>query len=358
MKADPRKDPEFVALRRLSATLGRDPLKTQAAGGNTSLKRDGILWIKASGTWLAEAEDRDIMVPVEIDPLLKAVEADDPRAEKATDFVSAALAANALRPSVETSVHAVIPARVVVHIHCVATVAVAVRTDAEQVLAQHLGNVPGVDWVFIPYVKPGVPLSRAIAAKLAPTTNVIVLGNHGLVVAADTVEEAELLLSRVATALETSPRKGTAPDLPALGRLAAGTPYRLPGDPVAHMVATEPASLAIARLGTLYPDHVVFLGPGITVLDEQDTPAALARRPGRPPAMLVLPGKGVLLLDTALRGADELARGLADVTARIPPDAPVQCLTGAQEDELVQWDAEVYRLKLAAEGRGGPSSAA
>ena len=74
--------------------------------------------------------------------------------------------------------------------------------------------------------------------------------------------------------------------------------------------------------------------------------------------MLVLPGKGVLLLDTALRGADELARGLADVTARVPPNAPVRCLTGAQEDELVQWDAEVYRLKLAAKGRRGPSSAA
>ena len=43
------------ALRTLSAKLGSDPLLVQAAGGNTSLKRDGIMWIKASGTWLRDA---------------------------------------------------------------------------------------------------------------------------------------------------------------------------------------------------------------------------------------------------------------------------------------------------------------
>ena len=117
-----------------------------------------------------------------------------------------------------------------------------------------------------------------------------------------------------------------------------------------------PPEGTIARLGTLYPDHVVFLGPGITVLADGDTPAALALRSDRPPTMLVLPGKGIVLLQSALRGADELARGLADVTGRIAVDAPLQTLTAAQEDELVQWDAEVYRLKLAAEGRRSAGS--
>src|SRR5690348_9287823 len=118
-------DPEFRALCALSAELGRNPLRTQAAGGNTSLKRGGVMWIKASGTWLAEAEVRDIMVPVALEPLRQALDRRDPRAEKATDFVPAHLNARGLRPSVETSVHAVIPQPVVVHIHCVATIALA-----------------------------------------------------------------------------------------------------------------------------------------------------------------------------------------------------------------------------------------
>ena len=101
MTAPIRDDPDFMALLRLSAELGRNPLRTQAAGGNTSLKRDGIMWIKASGTWLADAEDRDVMVPVALDALMKALATGDRRAETATDFVAAELNPSGLRPSVE-----------------------------------------------------------------------------------------------------------------------------------------------------------------------------------------------------------------------------------------------------------------
>src|SRR5215469_7299115 len=99
---------ELRALRELSAALGADPLLTQGAGGNTSIKRDGIMWIKASGTWLADALLEDIMTPVRLDPLRKAVADGDPRAPAAVDFVDPDLNANGLRPSIETSVHAII----------------------------------------------------------------------------------------------------------------------------------------------------------------------------------------------------------------------------------------------------------
>jgi rhamnose utilization protein RhaD (predicted bifunctional aldolase and dehydrogenase) len=342
-----RADPEFRALLALSAELGRNPLRTQAAGGNTSLKRDGVMWIKASGTWLAEAETRDIMVPVALVPLLDALAGGDARAEKATAFVLDAKNPSGLRPSVETSVHAVIPQAVVVHIHCVATTALAVRTDAERAIDARLHDLPGVDWIFVPYVKPGVPLSRVIAARLKPTTNVIVLGNHGLIVAAGTVAEADALVHRVCGALEVEPRLPAAADIAGLARIAQGSPYRLPADSAAHGVALDAASLAVARLGSLYPDHVVFLDRGITLLPDSARPVDVTSAP-TPPLMLVLPGKGVLLHDSALRGADELARGLADVTARIPAGATVRCLTRAEEDELIQWDAEIYRQSLAA----------
>lgn len=47
---------EMMSLRELSARIGRDPLLVQACSGNTSIKLDGVLWIKASGTWLADVE--------------------------------------------------------------------------------------------------------------------------------------------------------------------------------------------------------------------------------------------------------------------------------------------------------------
>jgi rhamnose utilization protein RhaD (predicted bifunctional aldolase and dehydrogenase) len=36
----------------LTGALGADPLLTQAAGGGTSIKLDGVMWTKASEKWL------------------------------------------------------------------------------------------------------------------------------------------------------------------------------------------------------------------------------------------------------------------------------------------------------------------
>jgi rhamnose utilization protein RhaD (predicted bifunctional aldolase and dehydrogenase) len=346
-------DAEFRALLTLSARLGRDSTRTQAAGGNTSLKRDGVLSIKASGTWLADAETRDIMVPVDLAPLLAALRAGDPRVERAIEFVPQEPNPHGLRPSVETAVHAVIPFPVVVHIHCVNTIAVAVRADAATLVRERLASLADAAPAFIPYVQPGVPLARVIA-RLPPATNVIVLGNHGLVVAGATVAATEDLLERVCAAFAAPRRPGGRADLAGLAALAAGSPYRLPADALAHDVATDPDSLAIARQGTLYPDHVVFLGPGIVVLEGRSIREVLdqcetANLP--PPPMLVLPGRGVLLHASVLRGADELARGLAEVAARIPRSARLTLLTREHENQLVHWDAEIYRRALAGRSR-------
>ena len=57
---------EFASLRDFSARVGGDPLLVQASNGNTSIKLDGILWIKASGKWLAHAMQEEMFVPLEL----------------------------------------------------------------------------------------------------------------------------------------------------------------------------------------------------------------------------------------------------------------------------------------------------
>ena len=53
------------AFRTLSARLGQDPLRVQGPGGNTSIKSNDVMWIKASGTELANAESDPIFVAVD-----------------------------------------------------------------------------------------------------------------------------------------------------------------------------------------------------------------------------------------------------------------------------------------------------
>ena len=339
-------DSEFHALRKLSAALGVDPLRTQGAGGNTSIKRDGVMWIKASGTWLADALAQDIMTPVRLDPLRKAIADGDPRAAAAVDFVDAQLNASGLRPSIETSVHAIIPAPVVVHIHCVNTIALAVRHDGEPLARERLRPHADVVLAFIPYRKPGLPLAHAIAEQLTKDTNVVVLANHGLVVAGRTVAEVADRIERVCKALSAPARAAPQVGAESLASIIEGSDYRLPRDPGVHAIALDPKSLAIARLGSLYPDHVVFLGPGL-VETSVDAGRLRATPEGRrPPLMMALPGLGVVLHRSTSKNAEAMARCLADVAARIPDEAPVRVLTGAEEQELMNWEAEAYRQAI------------
>ena len=128
-----------------------------------------------------------------------------------------------LRPSIETSVHGLMPQKVVLHVHCVNTIAWAIREDAEAQLQQRLS---AFNWSFIPYARPGLQLSRAIRSNLKSGSDVMVLQNHGLAVAAETVAEAEALLREVVEPLQCPQREFSKPDFAALEKACAGTDYR------------------------------------------------------------------------------------------------------------------------------------
>jgi rhamnose utilization protein RhaD (predicted bifunctional aldolase and dehydrogenase) len=340
---------ETSSLKALSARVGANPLLVQAAGGNTSLKQGDVMWIKASGTWLRHAEARNIFVPVAIAPLLAALDRDDPACETCADFVRDDLNSLGLRPSIETTVHASLAHKVVVHVHCIATISLAVRTDAESVLAPLLRDFR---WVFVPYRRPGLPLAREIRERLKPDTDVLVLGNHGLVVAGESVAEAAERLDQVVQALTRRARPMRVGPEPGLARLAQDSGYLPSSDPGIHSLALDPVSLAVARKGTLYPDHIVFLGAGIAAAEGGEAPELAARRvglEGRPePKLIVVPNQGVLLPRDATPAIHAMARCLADVAVRLESSDPVRTLTREEELALINWDAEKYRQSLPA----------
>ena len=110
---------EIQTLRELTERVGGNPLLTQASTGNTSIKLDGILWIKASGRWMADALQDDILIPLDlVDVRAECLQRDVDPAER---YPGASL---------ETAMHAILPHRVVLHAHCVNTISCAVRRTA------------------------------------------------------------------------------------------------------------------------------------------------------------------------------------------------------------------------------------
>jgi rhamnose utilization protein RhaD (predicted bifunctional aldolase and dehydrogenase) len=322
---------ELDQLRDLSARVGADPLLVQAAGGNTSLKDGGTMWIKASGTWLKDAASRDIFVPLDHARIMTALAANDPACESCTGFVRTDLNATGLRPSIETTVHALMPQRVVVHVHCVNTIAWAIRSDAEARLGERLA---GFNWTFIPYARPGLPLAGAIASRMRPNVDVLVLGNHGLVVAAATVADAEALLDRVVAAGRRPLRAAIPPDRDALSRLCAGTSYHPAASDETHALATDRLALARGKEKVFYPDHVVFLGVGVATDFSTSAP------------LVAIPGTGVVIHKDAKPAIEPMGRCLADVMRRVEDEDPLVALSDAEIDRLVNWDAEKYRQTL------------
>jgi rhamnose utilization protein RhaD (predicted bifunctional aldolase and dehydrogenase) len=342
--------PAFEAFLDLSRQIGTDVLKTQGAGGNTSIKHDGMMWVKASGTWLAHAGTRDIMVPLVVEPLVDALRQRDPRAEKATDFIISDLNASGLRPSIEASFHASLPQNVVAHYHCVNAIALSVLADRETLIAERLATLPDLTWATIPYRRPGTPLAREIDNVAANRPDILILYNHGIIVTGDTVEEVRERIARVTAALSVEERAAKPVDMAALEALAAGSDFHAAEDVGSHKTALSPESLAIATGGSLYPDHVIFLGTEIGVLAEGETAKAYcdARKAQNLtiPKMLLAPGLGVLLANELTDGGRVMARCLAEVAVRVPAGAPVVYLDQEQEYELTHWEAEQYRQAL------------
>jgi rhamnose utilization protein RhaD (predicted bifunctional aldolase and dehydrogenase) len=343
------RDATFGRFLSMSKWLGTDILKTQGAGGNTSLKDGDTMWVKASGTWLAQAEDGDIMVPVGVTPLIEALRSGDPRAEKATDFVVGSLNTSGLRPSIETSFHAALPNRVVAHYHCVDAIALSVIEERDRILQERLAGI-GLTWATVPYRRPGTPLAREVDRAAAARPDVLVLYNHGIIVTGDTVEETIERIDRVSRALAIEPRRTPDPNLDRLKELSAGTGYAPAPDVHSHQLALSASNIRLATAGSMYPDHVIFLGTKIGVLEDgRALPAYLdsfAARGETVPKMIIVPEQGILLSTDLTPGGQVMARCLAEVVARIPETARVVYLNEDDEYELVNWEAEQYRQAL------------
>jgi rhamnose utilization protein RhaD (predicted bifunctional aldolase and dehydrogenase) len=313
--------PEFRRLLELTGRVGRNPLLTQASTGNSSAKLDGILWIKASGKWMADALRDDILMPLDLKQVL-------------TECLRQGLdpAERYPRASLETAMHAALPHRIVLHVHCVNTIAWAVRADA---FTQLQTRLEGLRWQWVPYTASGLPLSRAIerARSARPDADLFVLGNHGLVIGADDPDGVEALLLEITRRLAIPARQAPPPDYSRLEDLCADRRWQLPDDNVVHALGTDRISQAILARGVLYPCQAIFSGALRSALFR---PLPRSHLQGhwqthfRARPFLIVEDCGVIVNRAA--SAPELAMmcGLAQVVQRLSASTPLRYLSGAE----------------------------
>ncbi len=340
-----RLERELAGLRELSARAGNDPLLVQASNGNTSIKLEGVLWIKGSGKWLARANQEEILIPVDLAEAREAVEQTEEIAEQQ-------VSRNRMRPSIETAMHAVLPHRVVIHVHSVNTIAWAIRLDG---LDELTARLRGLHWQWIPYAASGIPLAREIemAVARAKNTNVFILANHGLVVCGQDCTAAEELLWEVERRLVIPPRSFPMSDRAVLGNIARFSGWQYPDFDPLHALGTDEEALKILTGGVLYPCQAIFLREMLvlppTIFGSRLT--ARLTRGERPPSFVVVERGGVMLNENMTGAERANLIGLVGVIRRTKESARLRYLTREEVQRVLNEGARGYRDEAETEAR-------
>jgi rhamnose utilization protein RhaD (predicted bifunctional aldolase and dehydrogenase) len=327
-------DAELWRLLDLALRVGSDPLLTQASTGNISIKRNGVLWIKASGRWMADAASGDILIPLDLTQLLN--DCLRRRVDPADCYLGA---------STETALHAVLPHRIVLHVHCVNTIAWAVRCDGAVRLEEML---QGLSWRWVPYVASGLPLSHAVERVLYadPDTDVFILGNHGLVVCGNEPDAVEQLLDEVIRRVSIPSRALCPHDYVELRAMSRNSGWTLPEDERIHTLGTDPISRRILAGGILYPCQAIFSdisarNPFLPSSDFEsccDSDALYSDRPFR-----IFEGRGILVSEAISSATLAMLCGLAEVLQRLHASAPVRYLTELEIAAIPRETVHRYR---------------
>ena len=196
MKVDTKKSTPLQQLVEYSRRLGADDTLVLSGGGNTSVKAIGtdvagrpidILYIKGSGSDLAAVQARDF-APLRLEDLLVLRDRAGMTDEEMVEWLlRCKLDPAAPRPSIETLLHAFIPAASVFHSHADAILSIINTPDPIPLLKQVFGD--SVEPVA--YQRPGFRLSVDVGAAAArPGVEAVVLLNHGLVTWGDSPEAA------------------------------------------------------------------------------------------------------------------------------------------------------------------------
>jgi rhamnose utilization protein RhaD (predicted bifunctional aldolase and dehydrogenase) len=374
----------FMSIQELTAIsryYGADSDYVIAGGGNTSFKDETTLYIKGSGSSLAEAEPERF---VRMDRRLlggiweKAYPSNPDEREKAVlaDMMAARMTGEEQkRPSVETLLHDLLPFAFVVHTHPALVNGLTCSRAGEEAAAELFGG----ESIWIPSTNPGYILSRRVKEAMdayiqrqGRPAAIILLQNHGVFVGADTTGGIHELYRRIMETVKTRTRRE--PDFSgevsaygcsaeagqALRRLAGGKAVRfLRNNEIAALVRDRLSFYPVSS--PFSPDHIVYAGSDPLFTEAPDGDVEIAQRieaawkrqiekTGREPKIAAVQGLGVFGIggtDKTASLALELFTDAVKVAVYTEAFGGVRFMPPDQVDFINNWEVERYRSKIA-----------
>ncbi|MDR6676680.1 class II aldolase/adducin family protein [Pseudomonas oryzihabitans] len=330
-------------VRCYCAKIGADPLLVQGAGGNASWKEGDVLWVKASGTWLANSEKEDIFVPVDLASLSYEIEKGN------YSTTAKVIDTSNLRPSIETILHALMPHRIVMHLHAVEILAHLVRVNLDHYIDDLMKD--SISFAVLTYSKPGAELACEIheVLKKQPMVDVLFLKSHGVVIGGNSVQAIDRILNKLLKIFSTSPlfealKNSAVYSIPD----AVSQRYVRIADNGIQQLALNPNLFKrLSSEWVLYPDHVVFLGPQAYAYSSWSEFYKETDQSQFYPELFFIYGEGVYSALPFTKAKLVQLRCYYDVLVRQAAEIELAVLNQNHIAELLNWDAERYRMSLA-----------
>ncbi|MEO8380513.1 MAG: bifunctional rhamnulose-1-phosphate aldolase/short-chain dehydrogenase [Acidobacteriota bacterium] len=287
---------EIEQLVYQSRLVGLEESLVLWGGGNNSVKsraadllgRDlEVMYIKSSGSDMKSIVPKQFPA-VRLDYIapLRARD-EDMTDQEMVDYLAKCLIDPAsARPSIETLLHAFIPAPAILHTHADAILALTNTKGREETVRACFGD----DVILVPYRRPGFRLSRDVADLFDRQSEAagLVLMNHGLITWGATSEaayarhialvaKAEAFLraaAPVTTAVASAVASGSVPPTLRIRGALGGRILELDDSPdVLAFLAREDVS-RITQVGAATPDHLLYTKRYPLFLREGDDVAA------------------------------------------------------------------------------------
>jgi rhamnose utilization protein RhaD (predicted bifunctional aldolase and dehydrogenase) len=332
---------DVSSVDQLCNDLGRDPLLVQGAGGNVSWKDGDILWIKGSGKWLAHAGKSQLFVPVDLSKLR--IELSQNNFNATPELASPSI----VRPSIETILHALMPQKIVVHLHAVNPLALLVLHDAYDHISQ-LAKKISFSTAFVDYCKPGAELANLVdlAIKANDNPQILFLKNHGIVLGGESNAEIFALIKNITTACqgkiipEVMNFKTMVPEVPAQVRSI----YKALDDSDVQQLSQNPSLYSrLTSDWVLYPDHAVFLGPDASIYEHWEEVPLSRDSIDDVDSLIFIKGIGVFVSQKFNMAQAAQLRCYFDVLSRVSVGAKLDSLSRINVMDLLNWDAEKLR---------------
>ncbi|NLG52639.1 MAG: class II aldolase [Clostridiales bacterium] len=357
---------------KLSNKYGSDPELVLAGGGNTSIKDEETLFVKASGTELSDITGKGFvgMSRKGIEEIFHKKYPEDDKAREAAvlaDLMAARLDPDGeSRPSVETLLHGLFVHTLVLHLHPALINGLTCGSDGERAARRLFGDKA----LWIPACRPGYSLAmlcrnsmESYKKETGRDAQIMFLQNHGVFFAADTEKEIDSLLSYVLDTLKNAAVRE--PDLSQgivdtealrlserIRGLAPGIKHVIYDGSIEAKRFSESREKALPLLAPLTPDHIVYCRAyPLFVGSEAELEDGFKRyleKYGVLPRIIILRGTGFFAAGETGREAD-LARLLfldAIKTAVYAESfGGVLHMSEKLTDFIVNWEAESYRQK-------------